>query len=178
MSYILHLNYDFKIDTDLFQFCFKRGNERDGRVKQTVGHVELFMPYGFEFARPKDLLWANKVVAEVLRNHAQIILKPRVFDLAVAHGISINRIAVRNAVSRWGSSSSLGNINLSLWLLLLPAHLVDYIIIHELAHQVELNHSPRFWAQVDKMLGQGPGAAKRIDQEVNDYAKNINWLQV
>ena len=178
MSYILNLNYDFKIETDLFQLKLSRGRERDGRVSQTLGHVEIFFPTDFEFDTRERLMWANKVVAEVIRKHANIILKGRTEVIAAAQGVDINRLTVKNIVTRWGSSSSLGNINLSLWLLLLPSHLVDYIIIHELAHQVELNHSERFWAQVDKMLRQGPGAAKRLDQEVNDYAKSITWIRV
>lgn len=57
----------------------------------------------------------------------------------------IGRIAIRNTRSRWGSCSSKGNLNFSYRLSLLPAHLSDYVIIHEVCHLREFNHSSRFW---------------------------------
>lgn len=57
----------------------------------------------------------------------------------------VGRIAIRNTRSRWGSCSSKGNLNFSYRLSLLPAHLSDYVIIHEVCHLREFNHSSRFW---------------------------------
>lgn len=64
----------------------------------------------------------------------------------------INNIKLSDTYSRWGSCSSKGNINLATRLLLAPDEVLDAVIIHELAHLVEANHSPRFWAQVEKAL--------------------------
>ncbi len=63
-----------------------------------------------------------------------------------------NRVAIRNQVSRWGSCSSKRNLNFNYRIMFLPIHLADYIIVHELCHLIELNHSPAFWAQVEKVL--------------------------
>lgn len=64
----------------------------------------------------------------------------------------INNVRLSDTYSRWGSCSSKGNINLATRLVLAPDEILDAVIIHELAHLVEANHSPRFWAQVERAL--------------------------
>jgi len=65
---------------------------------------------------------------------------------------SWNRVAIRNQRRCWGSCTSLGNLNFSYKILFLPPCLSDYIILHELCHLKELNHSPRFWAEMAKVM--------------------------
>jgi hypothetical protein len=61
---------------------------------------------------------------------------------------TFKRVSIRNTKSRWGSCSEHGNLNFSYKLLFLPEPLADYIVVHELCHLQELNHSPRFWQLV------------------------------
>ena len=72
--------------------------------------------------------------------------------------------------TRWGSCSGLGNINLSLWLMLAPTHLVDYVIKHELAHLNEMNHGPRFWKELDAMT---EGQAKMLAREIRQFTRQL-----
>ncbi len=66
----------------------------------------------------------------------------------LGHIFIYHRVSIRNQKTRWGSCSRKGNLNFSYKLALLPPHLADYIIVHELCHLGQLNHSPAFWALV------------------------------
>mgnify|MGYP001800539539 CR=1 FL=1 len=68
------------------------------------------------------------------------------------YNLSWNRVAVRNQRRCWGSCTSLKNLNFNYKLLFLPAHLQDYIVVHELCHLAELNHGPRFWSLVAEQI--------------------------
>ena len=111
-------------------------------------------------------------MSSAMRNNAQVILTQRLRDIAETHGIEFNRLTIKDVSTRWGSCSSLRNVNLSLWLLLLPSHLIDYVICHELCHLKELNHSPAFWRELDKLCG-GTGNAKRLDKELGQLERTL-----
>jgi predicted metal-dependent hydrolase len=72
-------------------------------------------------------------------------------ELAKLHGIEVARVSVRNQRSRWGSCSRRGTISLNWRLIQTPAWVRDYIILHELAHRREMNHSDRFWREVERL---------------------------
>ena len=67
-------------------------------------------------------------------------------------GTSYNRVTVTSARTRFGSCSAKGNISYSYRLMLYPEPAIDYVVVHELAHTLEMNHSPRFWAVVEKYM--------------------------
>lgn len=80
-------------------------------------------------------------------------IEARVHELNARHFRQpIGKISLKYNHSNWGSCSSKGNINLSTRLLFAPAEVLDYVIVHELAHRIEMNHSPRFWALVAKAM--------------------------
>ncbi|HWD19146.1 MAG TPA: SprT family zinc-dependent metalloprotease [Verrucomicrobiae bacterium] len=89
-------------------------------------------------------------VEKHLRRLAVNDLSRRVEQLAVRHECQVKRVVIRNQRTRWGSCSCHGVISLNWRLIQLPPHVCDYIIIHELMHLRHLNHSPRFWAEVEK----------------------------
>ncbi|MBL9173115.1 MAG: M48 family metallopeptidase [Verrucomicrobiales bacterium] len=92
-------------------------------------------------------------VERVLRKHAVSALPQRVRELATLHGLDakISAVSVRNQRTRWGSCSARGRISLNWRLVQVPPSVRDYVILHELAHLVHLNHSARFWTLVESL---------------------------
>ena len=87
-----------------------------------------------------------------LRAQAKETLPQRVAHFANRMGVSPARVKVTGAKTRWGSCSSQGNLNFSWRLMLADDRAIDYVVVHELAHLREMNHSPRFWAVVEAVL--------------------------
>jgi len=100
----------------------------------------------------------------------------RIRHFNLSYGFAIGRITIRNQRSRWGSASKKGNLNFHYKIALLPPRLADYIIVHELCHLAEFNHSPRFWSLVAKMLPdhkERKGELKKVEKEgltIEDYS--------
>ena len=84
----------------------------------------------------------------------------RVTELVASHQLSIQRISIRNQRSRWGSCSRQGNISLNWRLIQFPPFVRDYIILHELAHLRQMNHSAKFWNEVARLCPRYPAAEK------------------
>lgn len=82
------------------------------------------------------------------REEARTFIHARVAELNQHYGLRYNRITIKDQKSRWGSCSRQGNLNFNYKLLFLPSHIADYIIVHELCHLREMNHSRNFWGLV------------------------------
>jgi len=106
----------------------------------------------------QDLMLLRKKALEYLPDRLQI--------LAGMHGFTYGSIKISKSKSRWGSCSSKKNVGLSLFLMKLPLHLIDYVILHELCHTVEMNHSPKFWELLEKVC---MGKAKALRKELRTY---------
>jgi len=104
------------------------------------------------------------VIQRHLRRLAAQELPVRVAGLAALHGIEVSRVTVRNQKSRWGSCSRRGTISLNWRLVQTPPWVCDYIILHELAHRRQMNHSDRFWAEVARLCPDYEGAEKWLRQ--------------
>ena len=103
------------------------------------------------------------------RKEAKRYLPARLGELSRKHQLPFNKVIIKNNKTRWGSCSHRNNINLSLHLMRLPEHLIDYIIAHELVHTVHKNHSKKFWKDLENIF---PGA-KTADRELKEYRIDI-----
>lgn len=83
---------------------------------------------------------------------AKKLFPERTAYFAERMGVTYGRITIREQKTRWGSCSSKGNLNFNWKLVLLPPELLDYVVVHELAHRKEMNHSPAFWKVVEEIL--------------------------
>ena len=84
-----------------------------------------------------------------LRARAQRELPPRLLGLAEQYGLTVNRVTIRDQRSRWGSCSAKGHIALNYRLMLMPESVRDYILVHELMHLRQADHSRKFWRHVE-----------------------------
>lgn len=98
-----------------------------------------------------------------LSQQAKGIVCQRVAHFAPLVGVSYERITIRTQRTRWGSCSSRGNLNFNCLLALVPPEVLDYVVVHELCHRKQLNHSPAFWNEMANILP--------------DYQAQRNWLK-
>ena len=97
------------------------------------------------------------------RRKAREVLCHRVEHYAKLMDVTYGRIAIREQKTRWGSCSAKGNLNFNWKLILMPPGVLDYVVVHELAHRLEMNHSGKFWALVEKYMPE--------------YRKYRGWLK-
>ena len=113
-------------------------------------HIIVTLPRGKTLADADVVRHIRDASISALRLEAKSYLPKRLHYLAEQGGFTYNKVRFSHASSRWGSCSSEGTISLNIALMKLPFELIDYVIIHELAHTVELNHSDRFWQLVER----------------------------
>ncbi|HPY42140.1 MAG TPA: SprT family zinc-dependent metalloprotease, partial [Thiolinea sp.] len=108
-----------------------------------------------------------------LKQYAKLYLPALLSQLATETGLSYQQCSIKNQQTRWGSCSSQGRINLNAKLLFLPAMWVRYVLIHELCHTRELNHSPRFWALVKQFEPNYPAIQRAMKNSMHTLP---NWV--
>jgi len=132
--------------------------------------VVLTVPSELEMNSEQVQQFVKKIVTEVCRKEAKEYLPARVQQLAIQFGFTYQKVFIKNLKSKWGSCSSNGNINLNLSLMQLPDNLIDYIILHELAHTREHNHGEGFWKLLNTLTN---GKARDLDKEIRKNHKII-----
>ena len=125
-----------------------------------------------DLGNPDNLKYHDGMLDEILKyaipelqekRLAKELLLKKCRYFAERMGVSYGTVTVREQKTRWGSCSAKGNLNFNWKLALMPEEILDYLVVHELAHRVEMNHSPAFWAVVA--------------EEIPDYKTRREWLR-
>ncbi|MFO7773010.1 MAG: YgjP-like metallopeptidase domain-containing protein [Dehalococcoidia bacterium] len=164
--------------------------ERSRRAKRVIISVKPFagvrvaVPYGLSFQKATEFVytkvdWIQRQLARMKqyersdgatksaldstdRAEAKRRLIRRLEYLAAEHGFTYNRVFIRNQKTRLGTCSNRNNIGLNIKVSRLPEELMDYVILHELAHTRVKNHGKDFWVLMDKLVGNGKAKAASL----------------
>ena len=121
---------------------------RDAEVKILNNKLLVYLPPTIQLDSPAVQQQIRDAAVRILRREAKAYLPDALTQLATQHGFSYSRVRFSHAAGRWGSCSSTGTISLNIALMKLPEPLIQYVLIHELCHTRQMNHSPAFWTEV------------------------------
>lgn len=110
-----------------------------------------------------------------LANKALQYIPERVKYFAPIVGVNYSRITIRNQKTKWGSCSSKGGLNFNCLLMLAPPEVIDYVVVHELCHRKEMNHSQAFWAEVEKVLPNYKSAKKWLKDNGSELMSRMHF---
>lgn len=165
----LIFNESTEFSTKQHRLIISKTNSDKITAKISGGKINMFYPKYLDVGHKSVQHFIRRVIEEALRMEAKQHIPARVKELALKYGFTYNKVFIKNIKSRWGSCSKKGNLNFSLHLMCLPYELIDYLILHELAHTVEHNHSKKYWAVLDNIYGN----AKAVDKKLKQYRIGI-----
>lgn len=137
-------------------------------LKDQILHIAC--PNNTDFSLPEVQQFLRKHIEGFLRIEAKRFLPNRLQELAKEFRFKYEQVKINGSKGRWGSCSSEKRINLSFYLMLLPDHLIDYVLLHELTHTLEMNHSVRFWEKLDAVTNN---RAHELRHELKKYKTRI-----
>jgi hypothetical protein len=138
-------------------------------IKRHAQQIVIQLPVSLELNSPTVQRAIRDEVIKALRLEAKSYLPKRLAFLANKYGFSYERVRFSHAGGRWGSCSTSGTISLNIALMKLPFELIDYVVIHELSHTVEMNHSQEFW----RLVSVGDANYKSHRTSLKEYTPSI-----
>ncbi|MEA3443924.1 MAG: SprT family zinc-dependent metalloprotease [Bacteroidota bacterium] len=166
-SYQFDPTKEFKTHYHTFHFLAHQQKVFNAKIENR--EVSVLYPSSIAIDNPHLQATFKSIIVKILRKEAQYYIPGRLATLADKHGFDYKQLRIKNIKSRWGSCSGKNNINLSIHIMTLPFHLIDYILLHELCHTVHKNHGKDFYHLLDTVSGN----AKGLDKEVRKY--RISW---
>lgn len=147
--------------TNIFNVC---------RMSIKDGILNILVPEQMNLQDLKVQETIKNMLINALRIEAKRILPIKTAYFAKQYGLTFNEIKINKSTSRWGSCSRKKSINYSLYLMLLPEIFIDYIVCHELAHTIEMNHGEKFWILLDIFCN---GKAKMLRTDLRKFKSPV-----
>ncbi len=142
---------NFSIEAECFRLKLETSPLKNFTVSMRDETVVIACLAHADFTTERVQTLVKNAVMRAMRKKAEEYLPPLVQYWSSLFDLPYNKVTISKARSRWGSCSSKRDISLSFYLMLLPAHLMDYVILHELAHTREMNHGPKFWELLNQL---------------------------
>lgn len=160
------INENSQLQTLTFKVECKAGERKNIYFALKNNTLNIEFPHGTNCldAKTQEYFWNG--ISYFMRKEAKRLLPDRIKHLADTFSFHFTGVKIQSSKSRWGSCSREKSINLSLYLMLLPSHLIDYVILHELCHTKEMNHGPNFWKLMDKVTND---KTKELRAELKHY---------
>ena len=160
------LDLNFRIDAPCFRLHLEEGRFSRFTLRMNEEDITICCPPSTDFSQKAVQELLRNAIIRALKKSAQTYLPPLLNELAEHYGFKYKRVKITGSKSRWGSCSAIGSINLSCYLMLLPPHLMDYVLLHELTHTREMNHGPKFWEILNDLT---EGRAKSLRAELKKF---------
>lgn len=149
------------------KFQFYSGEKFVGSLNRKEKQLMIRCPEKEDLYSKKSQSIVKNIISNALVIEAKIVLPERLKQMSEKCQLTYQECKIRNMKTRWGSCSTSGSIHLSSMLLLLPEHLIDFVIIHELCHTKEPNHGRRFHALVNLHTN---GREAEFEKEIKKYS--------
>lgn len=117
---------------------------------------------------------SEKRLEAIYRDAAREYFPKRVSYFSHVLGVNYGKITIRDQKTRWGSCSSKGNLSFNWRLILAPPNVLDYVVVHELCHRKEMNHSQRFWALVESVMPEYREYRKWLKENGNKLTLSLS----
>lgn len=160
------VDLSFRIHADCFHLSLASSKLKHFTIRREEEKMIIYCPENVDFKREDVQKLVRSAILRAMKKAAETYLPPLLSMWAERFGLTYRKVRITGARSRWGSRSAARTISLSCYLMLLPAKLMDYVILHELAHTKEMNHGPRFWELLD---GMTEGKALLLRKELRAY---------
>ncbi|MBP3679033.1 MAG: DUF45 domain-containing protein [Bacteroidaceae bacterium] len=157
---------DYRINAPCFRLRLEQSGLKCFTLKQAEEGIILYCPKQTDFASEATQKLIKNAIIRGLKKAASAYLPPLLEALSKRYNLPFKRVKITGSKSRWGSCSAVKSINLSCYLMLLPPHLMDYVLLHELAHTREMNHGPKFWELMNELT---EGQAKSLRAELKKF---------
>ena len=143
--------FNFPLHTRKFTVQIEKKDSKTISAKRSDNTYHLFCPKNLAEDSAEIKAFASKILQMAYRIEAEEILPQRIRFLSEKHNLKCGKITIRNNKTRWGSCSGKNDISLSLWLVSLPDHLIEHVLLHELCHTKIKNHSLDFYNLLNKV---------------------------